>query len=60
MLSFLSRLGRRTGWTKLARIKSHRAEPANTIADHITDAGTTSDRLVGCSSVPVIIFRAPG
>eukprot|EP00961_Rhodomonas_salina_P118262 1591436-Rhodomonas_salina.1 len=60
MLSFLARLGRRTGWTKLAKIKSHRAEPANTIADHITDIGTTSDRIMGYGSIPIIIFRAPG
>lgn len=60
MLSFLARLKRRPGWSKLAKIKSHRAEPANTIADHIADAGTACERTVGHGFVPVIIFLAPG
>eukprot|EP00961_Rhodomonas_salina_P211061 2850213-Rhodomonas_salina.1 len=60
MLWFINKLKRRTGWTKLAKIKSHRAEPANTIADHVADAGTTSDQIVGYSAIPVILFRAKG
>eukprot|EP00961_Rhodomonas_salina_P222258 3005780-Rhodomonas_salina.1 len=59
-LPFLARLGQREGWTTIAKVKSHRAEPANTLADYQADLGTDSSEMKGLNSLPVIVFRASG